>query len=409
MDPLKRAEADLKAAHEQRVKLLEAIEGRTPTESEDADIKALSEKIKTLTVTIDGLKAIANAKDESTGYLRGVKGGDAPTGVTGAVIPAAGEKSIGQMFVESEAFKSAVKNNMSRVEKQEFVKTLITNASTSGGSFIVPQQSNIVDPGTFVRPLNAIGLVTRLVTSSNAIEFVRQTAFTNNAAPTPDADSTDSADNTGRKPESAMTWERVSTSVKWIPHGIPILRSTMDDAPQLQSMIDQMLVYGLLEELEDQIISGDGLGDNFTGILSTANVQTQAFSSSKIETLRKALTKVKITGRAQPTAILLNPNDWESIELTLDAEDRYLLGGPVAPAQPRLWGLSVVESEAIAPGTALVGDFKKAIIWDRMAASVDVFDQHKDFAEKNMLYLRAEMRAAFGVIRPKAFCKATLA
>jgi len=63
----------------------------------------------------------------------------------------------------------------------------------------------------------------------------------------------------------------------------------------------------------------------------------------------------------------------------------------------------VVESEAIDEGTALLGDFRKAVIWDRESITISVSDSHEDFFIRNMIAILAEMRAAFGLIRPSAF------
>jgi HK97 family phage major capsid protein len=73
-----------------------------------------------------------------------------------------------------------------------------------------------------------------------------------------------------------------------------------------------------------------------------------------------------------------------------------------------LWGLPVVESEAIAAGTAYVADWKWAVLWDREQASVQVTDSHADFFIRNLVAILVELRAAFGILRPSAFVKITL-
>ena len=72
-----------------------------------------------------------------------------------------------------------------------------------------------------------------------------------------------------------------------------------------------------------------------------------------------------------------------------------------------LWGLQVVVSEAQTENTALVGDFRQAVLWEREGVSLMVSDQHSDFFTRNLLAILAEMRAAFGVLDPQAFCTVT--
>jgi HK97 family phage major capsid protein len=139
-----------------------------------------------------------------------------------------------------------------------------------------------------------------------------------------------------------------------------------------------------------------------------SGVQAQAFSTDLLETTRKARTKVRTVGRRTPTAYLLNPVDWETIDLLQDNEARYYGSGPFALSPARLWGLPVVESEAVPAGTGYVGDFRLAVIWDREAASIQVSDSHSDFFIRNMVAILAEMRAAFGVLQPTAFVEIDL-
>jgi HK97 family phage major capsid protein len=64
-------------------------------------------------------------------------------------------------------------------------------------------------------------------------------------------------------------------------------------------------------------------------------------------------------------------------------------------------------TEGLAANTALVGDFTQAVLWEREGVSLMVSDQHSDFFTRNLLAILAEMRAAFGVLDPQAFCTIT--
>jgi HK97 family phage major capsid protein len=107
--------------------------------------------------------------------------------------------------------------------------------------------------------------------------------------------------------------------------------------------------------------------------------------------------------RLTPTAYVLSAATWQEIELEQDGNNRYYGGGPFALTTPRLWGLPVVLSEALPTGYGLVGDFRQAVVWDREQATIQVSDSHADFFIRNLVAILAEMRAAFGVLRPNAF------
>jgi HK97 family phage major capsid protein len=289
-------------------------------------------------------------------------------------------------------------------------KALVTGGSdTSAGSLIQTQFIGLqVGAEAFSRPLMLRDLVTAGTTQSDLVEYVRVTSMTNNAAPTAEATTTAN----GIKPESGLTTLRVQAPVRTLAHWLPITKRAMSDAAQVLTLIDGFLQFGLEEELEDQMVSGDGLGENFTGIAATSGVQAQAYDTSLLVTLRKAKTKVRTIGRSIPTGYVINPLDVEALDLLMDGEERFYFGGPsgtlansglAGPTTAPLWNLPVIETEAVPVGTAYVGDWRKAILWDREQSSITMSDSHASFFVQNLVAILAEMRAAFGVIQPSAF------
>jgi HK97 family phage major capsid protein len=280
---------------------------------------------------------------------------------------------------------------------------LIASGATSGGAFILPGQSGIFDEGPFRRPLTILDLVTRGTTDSNTVEFVRTTGFTNLSAIVPEADDVAATDNTGRKPWSSIALERISEPVKTIAHGEAATTAALADAGQMRTIIENWLRYGLLETLDNEILNGTGGASHFDGIDHVAGTQTQAFSSTIAQTIRKAKTKVRLNGKTDANGVVLHPNDWEALDLylTLAGQNSYRDAG--SSSIPRIWGLAVVESEAQVEGSATVGDFRRAVLWDRQQTTVQATSGYMDFFMKNLVAILAELRAAFGVIRPKAF------
>ncbi|MEV0726011.1 phage major capsid protein [Micromonospora purpureochromogenes] len=330
--------------------------------------------------------------------------------------PRKGE-TLGQAFAKSDQLRALLKQYPNgRIPERAVVnstpfgaKALVTGGSdTSGGALVQNDYRGLaVGMDLFQRPLTIRNLVTNGTTTSDTVEYVRVTATTNNASPV--AESTTTADPgamtaaNGVKPESAMTLAKVTETVKTIAHWLPATTRALSDAGQVRTLIDTFLRYGLEEELEDQMVNGAGTGENFMGIANVSGTQSQAWDTNVLTTTRKARTLVRTVGRSTPTAYVMNPADWEAIDLLQDNENRYYFGGPMRLGQPTLWGLPVVESEAVPVGTAYVGDWRKAVLWDREQASITVSNSHANFFIRNMVAILAEMRAAFGVLQPSAF------
>jgi HK97 family phage major capsid protein len=433
--------ATLAEIKEQRMKLLEdasAIAASAEAEGRDLSTDEMS-KIEKMTKDAVSLRH----KSETLSLLEGeVEGSRKPVSEPRAGRPSTGEgeplqsvdrRSIGQQFIESQEWteyrKAVAPNGFSdktQVGASPAVtfrsllhptrseqRTLLTGAGdTLGGAFVF----NDVQPGYVAnglqRPLTIRDIITVGRTDSDTVEYVRITSLTNNADAVPE--STATADPgamttaNGVKPESAIAFAKVTTTVKTIAHWIPATKRALSDAGQLRTIIDNFLRYGLEEELEDQIVTGAASGEDFDGIGNVTGVQAQTWDTDLLTTTRKARTKVRTVGRATPTAYLMNPADWETIDLLQDNEARYYFGGPAQMGQPRLWGLPVVESEAVTAGQAYVGDFRTCVLWEREQASIQVSDSHANFFIRNMVAILAEMRAAFGILQPTALVEIDL-
>jgi HK97 family phage major capsid protein len=341
-------------------------------------------------------------------------------------------KTIGQMFVESAEYKGLMSqfggghiNEKARVQSSPFgVKALVTGAAdSSAGAFVNTDQTGIYE-GLGRRPLTIRDLVSVRQTESDTVEYVRQLTQPNSAAPVPEATTAAAptapgtagalvpAAGGGYKPEGSMTFEKVTASVKTIAEWIPATKRGLADAKQLRGLIDDELRADLAEEEEDQILNGNGTGENFTGILNTSGTQAQAYSATVagldplLETTLKAKTKVRTGGRSVASGYIFNPEDWEKIQLARLAKNPN--NEALAGAVPTLHGLPVVESEAMPAGVGLTGDYRKAVIWDREQATITATDSHADFFIRNLVAILGEQREAFGITRPAAFVEIDL-
>ena len=348
-------------------------------------------------------------------------------------------KSLGRTVVDSAEFKAMMAPFADRIPEKTRIqsdpiavksfirsKSLFTGASdTSGGAFVVAEQSGIVEM-LGRRDFRLRDLVSVRTTGSDTVEFVRQTSHTNNAAET--AEATTSAAPTqdgttgalikaaggGYKPEGAWAFERVTATVRTIAEWVPATKRSLADAGQLEGLINDELRKDIEEREDGQILNGNGSGENITGILNTSGIQTQAFSTDLFTSVRKGLTLARTVGRVNPNGIVMNPADVEVVDLARTnsggAGTGSFLGlGPFGIGPRTLWGVPIVESEAMASGNALLGDFSKAVLWDREQTTVTMTDSHEDFFVRNLVAILAEERVAFGVTRPKAFVNVDIA
>ena len=269
---------------------------------------------------------------------------------------------------------------------------------------------NPVDGNTVVisAPLNRLTVRNLLApgeTSSNAVAYLRETGWTNNAAPV--------AENI-TKPYSDITYEEVLSGVKTIAHLLKVAKQTLDDLPQLRSVINGRLLNGLKRVEDAQLLFGTGVGVNLHGIYpqatAFANPSTKTTPKNSLDIVRLAMLQVALAD-LNPTGHVLHDIDWTDIELIKDASTNgYLFSNPFGTLEPRLWGLPVAQTNQSGMlGNFLTGSFAEgAQIFDREDANVVVSTENADDFEKNMVSIRAEERLALAVYRPQAFVKGSL-
>lgn len=312
-------------------------------------------------------------------------------------------ESAGRLFVGSEQYKNMVKNGEQKsapVRFKSFFKKDLTSAADSAGTLVVPNRTPDIIAGPD-RELRLRDLMNVQNTNSNAIEFVQETGFTNNARPV--------AEGT-LKPTSDITFDVVTASVKTIAHWIPATRQILDDAAQLRNYIDNRLTYGLKLVEESQILYGDGTGENLQGIMTNPNIQvndTVQAGDTKIDHLRRSMTLAYLAGYPV-TGITLNPMDWEDIELMKGSDGHYIWVSVTEGGQPRIFRVPVVQTPSIVENEFLLGAFGVgATLWDREDANVRISESHADFFARNMVAILAEERLALTNYRPESFVRGT--
>ena len=315
------------------------------------------------------------------------------------------QKSLGQQMFESEQFKAFAENPRNGGRATLHVKD-ITSATTAApgaaGALTTPQrQAGIIAPPN--QMLHIRDLIASGTTNSNSIEYIRETGFTNNAA----AQSAEGA----LKAKSDIQFADETSAVRTIAHYIKASRQILDDAAQLESYIGGRLMYGLKLVEDRQLLNGDGLTGNLKGIVPQATAFADPASLADytvMDQLRLAMLQA-VLAEYPASGHVLNPIDWAIMELSKDKEGRYIIGQPQGTANPTMWGLPVVSTQAMGVGKFLTGAFNMgAQVFDRQQASIAIATENEDDFVKNMITILCEERLALAVYRPEAFITGTL-
>lgn len=304
------------------------------------------------------------------------------------------KKSLGQMVTESNEYKYKQGNKHFSYECEDVdLKTLIS----IGAGFTPPnyRTSTVIDyPNR--RPVVA-DLIPTDPTNLQVVKWMEETTFTNAAA---------SVSEGGAKPESAMAWTERSATVEKIATWVPVTEEQIDDVPTMAGLINRGILLRLQLVEETLLLTGTGVSPQMLGFLVAPNVQSQAKGQDDgQDAVYKAFTKVRWTGFAEPSGVIMHPTDWQNIRLLRTTDGLYIFGPPSEPGSETLWGKPVIVTSAITVGTALTGDFiMYSHISRKMGVRIDVANQHSTYFTSNLLVVRGEMRESLEISRQQAFC-----
>lgn len=390
MDPKELAKAfeDFKAS---QIAATEAIKVMVK-EQETGTKESLKEAIATAAAAAAKVQSLADRLVEAEQKL-----------VAGIMKGTQAPKSLGQLVVESDEYKAFASGKTTKCkvalkgDMSVFANTITGQSgspATNSDTLVPADRRPGIIPGAF-RRLRVKDLLPSGNTSSNAVEFTRELSFTNNAAETAEG---------GQKPESVLTFELYTKAVATIAHFIKVSKQVLDDAPALASYINTRMSYGVDLREEQQLIAGNGTGQNLTGMVTSPNYTafTPVTGDNALDSLNRAKYIID-NADYQATGIIMNPTDWGNIERTKvgTSDDRYVIGDPRSPMGPILWGLPVVVTPSMSSGKLLVAAFDIAFIYlSRQETVVEIFEQDDTNVQKNLLTVRAEKRSVLGGLRP---------
>lgn len=323
---------------------------------------------------------------------------------------------LAQKFIESAEYKhfqSMTGGSASNTERQVALPSVKlgsyndvierkANRLTTDIAHPVAQTFPMVDQ-VVRQELTLLDLISKGRIDSDSLRYVQIVNVTRNAALQPE-NKVEASDKL--KPLSDMTTNVETASVFGYADGYEVTTQMLADSAAFATFMDNELRYSIRKVQEHYLLNGTGTNGEPKGVLNTTGIQGLSYDASGatperalIEKIRTGIRKVREKG-GSTSAILLSPEDNEAIDLMKDANGNYMFGGPAQVGQQMLWGRPRVVSDQMEKGDVLLGEFNQIAWMDRDGISVEAFTQHKDFAQRNLVYVRAEARGLQAFWRP---------
>jgi HK97 family phage major capsid protein len=353
-----------------------------------------------------------------------------PAAATDAADTARGitNKSLYDAWIESDAFGemkatdfrnfgqvAAFEQGLYAFERKDVYSAMAGNVTIN--ALGTPQNLGLTP--RMLRPGRVRDLFPSESTTANLLYGIRETGYTNRAATVPERRAADGVsdptggptDVYGIKPKSDLTIVPKTYPIATIAHIMYAHRNTLSDEPRMRGLIDRDMIDGIKMVEDAQILYGDGIGENLTGLMNTSGVQTYTglAADSRSAQVRRAMTRA-ILAYFTPTGVVLHPLDWEDLELERDDNGVYVIAISVAVGgEKRVWRMTVIDTPAINEGQFLLGAFGMgAKLYDREQVNIQVSTENKDLFERNAVTIRAEERLGLVVDRPESFVVGTL-
>lgn len=315
-------------------------------------------------------------------------------------------KTLGDAFVKSEAYRGFRKahpsgvgkgtpisikaNDLGRVLRK--VDPAPLNTPDVGNARAV--RTGDVDDLVYRPERRLLEVITRGSTNLPWFQYRQVISKTNNASLVNEAlTSSGTTAATGLKPLSTLDTTTAEAKAFTYADGMEVTNQELSDDGIIRTLIDSTLRENLDILTEDVLLNGAGSADEPAGILATSGILQQEFVTDAVTSIRKAITKLRITSGANIQGVLLNPEDDEAWDLLKDGDDRFLGQGPFGVSPGTAWGYERIVSQSIEVGQAIIGDFKTIQLLDLEPLAIEAFNQHRDYAQRNLVYIRAEKRA----------------
>lgn len=315
-------------------------------------------------------------------------------------------KSFIDMIKSDDSYKSLSSNSANRAEIEVTKSDLaaMKEVKVTSAGIVAPIYDPVIQPG-IRQELRIRDLLTAIPVTGQSYTYFRELLHTRGAGPVAEG---------GTKPTSDVTFEPVTDRVKKIAVWMPVTEEALADVPQMQGYIQELLRYDLKLEEENQILKGDGTGENLNGLMTQATVYDNTLTKAgdtSIDIVRRGIYQVRKQSKLSADGVVMSELDWMNIELQKDGENRYLFANLQGLVTPILWGRPVITSDSMDEGDAdaggefLIANFARAaILFDRMTYLFKM-GLINDMFIKNMMALLAEERLGLGVRRKEALVK----
>ena len=296
------------------------------------------------------------------------------------------------------------------------VRDIFSGSPSIGGlDVVVPEFDAIIDR----RPRRNLGFLDILpvrTTVSDTVVYYVQTGFSSGV--TTVAKRSGSPADFAAYGQSNVSIVKRTATVQTLGTYARTSRETIADASQVQSIVEDEILYSLREKIHNLLVAAtDEEGSELPSIAVTGmgRAQSRTYDISGddntdrlelIEAIRKAKTDAR-KALLPADFVALSPTAYEAIQLAKNAIGQYIAGGPFAGEEGSIWGLKMIEVDALSDddatpvGRVIVGSTRGITFYARQGMELGYSENFNDDFVRNAAVIRGNVRCTLTNRRPE--------
>lgn len=180
----------------------------------------------------------------------------------------------------------------------------------------------------------------------------------------------------GTFPESTAKWEKFTIDLKKIGDSLPVTEEFFEDEAMFAAELEMFLRLNVELEANDQVVNGDGTGNNLTGLVTSSPAFVPVASGISDASIYDLIVKVKEDIETDQDAkyvtnfALMNIADVNLMKLKKDANENYIMPPFVDRAGNIVDGVTIVVDNKVVANTMIMGDSRYGRVYMKNGVQV---------------------------------------
>lgn len=204
----------------------------------------------------------------------------------------------------------------------------------------------------------------------------------------------------GTFPESTAKFKKYVISLKKVGDTLPVTEEFFEDENLFYNELERFLRLNVDLKVADNMVNGDGTGNNLTGLITSSTAYTPVASGITDASIYDLIVKVKeaITktggGKYMPDVVFMNLPTINKYKLKKDANKNYVMPPFVSADGKVIDGMLVVEVNQMADNVLVVGERKFGTVYAMNGVTFAQGEVANQFIEDEMT-LKVRKRVLF--------------